>query len=136
MTGLRRIAILGLALSSPFALAVQADEVSDTFAQGVDLVEQGLKEDALVAFKKVLALDPDQEAIFQLWLGTDAYVWSDMLAAIGRHLRIDAEQRCSYLFRYFAPHEPLMHEVQHAEARAITRGSIVAIGARCVATRA
>lgn len=86
MTGLRRtvgFAIALAALSVP-TRATRADEVSDTFNQGVDLLQRGHKEDALKAFQKVLALSPNEESAYALWKDTDYAVWRDLLVEGGQ----------------------------------------------------
>jgi HEAT repeat protein len=90
MTGLRRnlgLAIAILAFSAPSWAAVRvisADELSDTFKQGVDLLQRGHKDEALKAFQKVLALSPNEEAAYGLWKDNDYGVWRDILVEGGQ----------------------------------------------------
>jgi CheY-like chemotaxis protein/thioredoxin-like negative regulator of GroEL len=86
MTGLRRtlgFAIALAAFSAP-TRAWPADEMSDTFKQGVELLERGHKEEALKAFQKVLAMSPNEEAAYALWKDNDYRVWRDLLVEGGQ----------------------------------------------------
>ncbi len=78
---------LGLVL---FLAAFQApthartvDEFSDTFQQGVELLQRGRKDEALKAFQKVLAMSPSQESAYALWRDTPGDVWTDLLVEGG-----------------------------------------------------
>jgi CheY-like chemotaxis protein len=90
MTGLRRtlgFAIASCLLTAPTWAALRgrsADEISDTFKQGVDLLERGHKDEALKAFQKVLAMSPSEEAAYSLWKETDYSVWRDLLVEGGQ----------------------------------------------------
>jgi HEAT repeat protein len=90
MTGLRRTLGFAIALavfSAPSWAAVRglsADEISDTFKQGVDLLERGHKDEALKAFQKVLAMSPNEEAAYSLWKETDYSTWRDLLVEGGQ----------------------------------------------------
>jgi CheY-like chemotaxis protein len=90
MTGLRRTLGFAFALATfaaPTWAAVSrlaADEISDTFKQGVDLLQRGHKEEALKALQKVLAMSPNEEAAYSLWKETDYSVWRDLLVEGGQ----------------------------------------------------
>lgn len=88
MTGLRRslglLAVLS-ALSFPAHAANLPDEVSDLFAEGLELLRQGEDEAALEKFTAVLAMQPDHEAAYQLWKDTDDEIWVDMLVKGGQY---------------------------------------------------
>ena len=88
MTGLRRslglLAVLS-ALSFPAHAAILPDEVSDLFAEGLELLRQGQDEAALEKFTAVLAMQPDHEAAYQLWKDTDDEIWVDMLVKGGQY---------------------------------------------------
>src|SRR5688572_9278306 len=73
--------VFAFALASVPALA--QDDVQTLFQQGVDLLRRGRKEEALVAFQKVLAADPSQEEAYQLWKETDYDIWLDMMVESG-----------------------------------------------------
>lgn len=88
MTGLRRslglLAVLS-AISLPAQAAPFVDEVSDLFNEGVELLKQGQEEAALEKFTAVLAMQPDNEAAYQLWKDTDDDIWVDMLVKGGQY---------------------------------------------------
>lgn len=87
MIGLRRQLVLPvglLALATAFqAPAFAADEVSDTFQEGVQALREGRQQEALKAFQRVLALDPSQEAAYALWQSVDEDIWLRMLIEDG-----------------------------------------------------
>ncbi|MCP3918402.1 MAG: hypothetical protein GY711_22895 [bacterium] len=76
MIRLRRKLGLALALS---AICSPALAQQDDFAQGVDLLQRGRKQEALAAFQRALAADPSNEAAYEMWKSTDAEIWTDML---------------------------------------------------------
>jgi len=89
MTLLRRTLSLALVLAAS-ASAAQAsprpvDELSDTFQRGVELLNQGKNEEALVQFQKVLAMDPSHEAAYELWRNTDSEIWFQLLRLEGQY---------------------------------------------------
>jgi len=63
--------------------AAPADEIQDAFDEGMQLLREGNDEDALRAFRRVLALDPGNEAAYELWKETDSQVWLEMLVRGG-----------------------------------------------------
>src|SRR6185436_6149179 len=65
------------------ALPAQAQDVKELFREGVDLLHRGRKEEALVAFQKVLAADPSQEEAYELWKETDYDIWLDLMVEQG-----------------------------------------------------
>lgn len=92
MIGLRRA--LGLFVSAaaistsswafaPAALAYAPDELSDTFATVIDLLQRGKKDEALAQLKKVVAMSPDQKAAYELWKSRDYADWRDLLVQGG-----------------------------------------------------
>jgi CheY-like chemotaxis protein len=87
MTGWSRTLGLFVALatlsSTSLVASARADGVSDTFKEGVDLLQRGRKADALKAFQKVLAMSPTQEQAYGLWKDNDYPVWRDMLVEGG-----------------------------------------------------
>jgi len=84
MIGLRRPLILLAVATAAFATPTfAADEVSDTFQQGVDLLQRGQKEEALAIFQQVLAMDPSHEAAYELWLKVDHEIWLQLLVMSG-----------------------------------------------------
>lgn len=83
MTGSNRKLGLLLAaalLTGPIALA---QDVQSSFKQGLELLERGRKDEALLAFQKVLALAPTSEQAYELWTSTDHKLWLEMLSAQG-----------------------------------------------------
>lgn len=87
MRGLRRsiglfVALSGLALP---AWSGPADEVSDLYREGVDLVRKGRYEEALERFTRVLALQPSHEAAYELWKSTEQDILLDLLVKGGQY---------------------------------------------------
>ncbi|MEW6074329.1 MAG: HEAT repeat domain-containing protein [Planctomycetota bacterium] len=91
MTGSRRLFCLLAIATAAFApsatpapsAAPAADEVFEAFQRGVDLLQRGQNEEALRAFQEVLALDPSQEAAYELWQKIDGEIWLKMLVLDG-----------------------------------------------------
>ena len=96
MTILRRNVGLLLALSatlSPNAMAApmaptagplwSAQDLTSDFQEGVQLLNQGRKEEALVVFQRILASDPSNEAAYELWKEVEHQVWIDLLTEGG-----------------------------------------------------
>ena len=88
MTGLRRtfgLVFALAALSAPsFAAFAPADELKDTFAQAVEMYRRGHKDEALATLQKAVAMEPSQEAAYQLWKETDYRDWRDFLVEGGQ----------------------------------------------------
>ena len=84
MIGLRRLLSLLAVATAAFTPPVfAADEVSDTFNQGVDLLKRGQNEEALAIFQQVLAMDPSHDAAYELWQNVDQEIWLKMLTLDG-----------------------------------------------------
>jgi len=87
MTGLRRtlciVAALAALVAAPWISSARADEVQDTFNQGVDLLQRGRRDEALAVFKKLLAASPTREQAYALWQNTPSNVWTDLLVEGG-----------------------------------------------------
>jgi CheY-like chemotaxis protein/tetratricopeptide (TPR) repeat protein len=91
MTGLRRtfciLAALAALATAPSAstwfFSARADEVQDTFNQGVDLLQRGRRDESLAVFKKLLGMNPTQEQAYALWQGTSPEIWTDLLVEGG-----------------------------------------------------
>jgi len=86
MTGLRRtifVAALAAFAVSPLTLQARADEVSDTFNQGVDLLQRGRRAESLTTFRKLLGMGPTQAQAFDLWQSTPSQTWTDLLVEGG-----------------------------------------------------
>jgi CheY-like chemotaxis protein len=87
MTGLRRtfciVAALAALQASPWIASARADEVQDTFKQGVDLLQRGRRDESLAVFKKLLGMSPTREQAYALWQGTDSRTWTDLLVEGG-----------------------------------------------------
>ncbi len=87
MTGMRRhlgLFALLTAMSLP-ALALSKGEASDLFKEGVDLLNRGEDAAALEKFSAVLALDPSNEAAYELWKSTEHEVWLNILVKGGQY---------------------------------------------------
>ncbi|MCB9915865.1 MAG: anhydro-N-acetylmuramic acid kinase [Planctomycetes bacterium] len=87
MTGMRRhlgLLTLVTAMSLP-AMAMTVDEATDLFNEGVALLNRGEDEAALEKFTAVLALDPSNEAAYELWKVTDHEVWLNLLVKGGQY---------------------------------------------------
>lgn len=74
---------LGLLLPLAVALPVSADDLQDSFNQGVELLKKGDREGALAQFRAALAADPSSEEAYELWRSTEHQVWLDMLVEGG-----------------------------------------------------
>lgn len=86
MIGMRRPLSLLAVLTAAFATPVfAADEVTDTFQQGVDLLKRGQHEEALQIFQNVLAMDPSHDAAYELWQTVDHEIWLKMLVMSGEY---------------------------------------------------
>jgi len=78
-----------LAYAAPTSTALTAvtwsavDEVQDLFNEGVKLLRAGKDAEALVAFQKVLALDPSHQQAYELWKTTDHQIWLDIMVKQG-----------------------------------------------------
>lgn len=86
MTGLRRtifVAALAAFAVSPLTSLAHADEVQDTFNQGVDLLQRGRRGEALTTFRKLLGMSPTQSQAFDLWSKTPSQTWTDLLVEGG-----------------------------------------------------
>ena len=89
MTGSNRMLglVLALAIATPSSAAsavlLTADEVTDKFNEGVELLARGRDAEALLAFQRVLALDPSHEQAYELWKSTDHAVWLEILVKQG-----------------------------------------------------
>jgi GrpB-like predicted nucleotidyltransferase (UPF0157 family) len=65
------------------AAPVFFQDVTSDFNEGVQMLHQGRKAEALVAFQRVLASDPANEAAYQLWKETDHQIWLELLVEGG-----------------------------------------------------
>lgn len=87
MTGLRRtlciVAALAALQASPWISSARADEVQDTFNQGIDLLARGRRDEALALFKKLLVMSPTREQAYALWQNTPTQTWTDLLVEGG-----------------------------------------------------
>jgi CheY-like chemotaxis protein/tetratricopeptide (TPR) repeat protein len=87
MTGLRRtfciLAALAALQASPWISSARADEVQDTFNQGIDLLQRGRRDESLAVFKKLLGMSPTQAQAYALWQNTPSALWSDLLVEGG-----------------------------------------------------
>lgn len=73
----------GLLLLATPSFGFSADEATDTFNEGIDLLRRGRQEEALTAFQKVLAMDLSNDEAYELWRNTDAEIWLEMLSQEG-----------------------------------------------------
>ena len=83
MTRIRRNLglLLALSLSTVSAYAQQED-----FDQGIDLLRRGRKEEALAAFKRVIASGLSNQDAYELWASSDdSSVWVDMMVEGGEY---------------------------------------------------
>ncbi len=87
MTGLRRtfciLAALAAIEASPWVASARADEVQDTFNQGVDLLQRGRRDESLATFRKLLGLSPTSQQAYDLWKNTPSQIWTDLLVEGG-----------------------------------------------------
>ncbi|MDF1839532.1 MAG: hypothetical protein P1V35_16810, partial [Planctomycetota bacterium] len=65
------------------AATVLPQDLNGDFNEGVQLLHQGRKAEALVAFQRILAADPANEAAYQLWKETDHQIWIELLVEGG-----------------------------------------------------
>ena len=83
MTGMSRKLGLALVLSVLAAAPSYAQDIQQTFDQGVDLMRRGRDEEALRAFEQVLAADPSHEEAYELFRRTEHEVWLQILSKQG-----------------------------------------------------
>ncbi|HHI68374.1 MAG TPA: hypothetical protein ENJ97_03510, partial [Planctomycetes bacterium] len=69
------------------ALAAQ-DQVQSLFREGVRLMRQGRDKEALQKFKAVLAQDPTNDVVYNLWRRTEEGVWARMLLKRGEFEKV------------------------------------------------
>ncbi len=69
------------------ALAAQ-DQVQSLFREGVRLLRQGRDKEALEKFKAVLAQDPTNDVVYNLWRRTEESVWARMLLKRGEFEKV------------------------------------------------
>ncbi len=69
------------------ALAAQ-DQVQSLFREGVRLMRQGRDKEALEKFKALLAQDPTNDTVYNLWRRTEESVWARMLLKRGEFEKI------------------------------------------------
>ena len=69
------------------ALAAQ-DQVQSLFREGVRLMRQGRDKEALQKFKAVLAQDPTNDVVYNLWRRTEESVWARMLLKRGEFEKV------------------------------------------------
>ena len=79
---------LGLTLALVAFSGPAFADVQDDFQEGVQLLKQGRRAEALAAFQKVLAGDPSNEEAYELWKATDEELFLDMLVAGGEYERV------------------------------------------------
>ena len=107
MTGLRRtlciLAAFAAIEASPWVASARADEVQDTFNQGVDLLQRGRRDESLAAFRKLLGMSPTSEQAYELWKNTPNQIWSDLMVEGGdfqliarRLMRLSLVQRAAH----------------------------------------
>jgi HEAT repeat protein len=92
MIGLRRalglfVSIAAVSTSSwaftPALRTLAPDELTDTFASAIELLQRGHDDEALVQLKRVAAMEPDQKAAYELWRSRDYADWRDLLVRGG-----------------------------------------------------
>lgn len=75
---------LGLILvAATLAMPVQADELGDTFNEGITLLKRGNRDEALISFQRILAMNPDPKAAYDLWAAVDQDEWLELLVEGG-----------------------------------------------------
>ena len=97
MTGLRRTLGLCVAVAliqAPIWASARPDELQDTFKSAIELLRRGHKDEALKALHKVLAMNPDQKAAYELWKSTDWADWRELLVE-GGDFELGARRSCS-----------------------------------------
>lgn len=82
MTGWNRKLGMVVALTA-LALPAAAQDAGALFREGVELMERGRQDEALVAFKKALSAEPSNQEAFELFRSVDGDVWLKMLTAEG-----------------------------------------------------
>lgn len=107
MTGLRRtlciLAAFAAIEASPWMASARADEVQDTFNQGVDLLQRGRRDESLAAFRKLIGMSPTSEQAYELWKSTPTQTWTDLMVEGGdfqliarRLMRLSLVQRAAH----------------------------------------
>ena len=71
--------LVALALAAP----ASAGDLQDAFDQGVQLLKEGQREEALVQFQRALAADPSNDEVYELWKTTDHEQWLSMMVEGG-----------------------------------------------------
>ena len=73
-----------VASAAPVAAPTAAVQgLAGDFNEGIQLLNQGRKEEALVVFQRILASDPSNEAAYALWKDTEHDIWLDLLVEGG-----------------------------------------------------
>jgi len=76
---------LGLIIvAATLAMPVQADELSDTFNNGMTLLKRGRNDEALISFQRILAMNPDPQAAYSLWASVGQDEWLELLVMGGQ----------------------------------------------------
>ena len=83
MTGFHRKLGTLLVLSALVAPAALAQDIQSTFEDGVALLKRGEDDQALAAFKKVLAADPSHAQAYELFKNTEHDIWMEILTKEG-----------------------------------------------------
>ncbi len=77
------LALSALLVPISTAAPSMAQGLTGDFNEGIQLLNQGRKEEALVVFQRILAADPSNEAAYALWKDTEHDVWLDLLVQGG-----------------------------------------------------
>jgi len=77
MTRLRQLGLV--AAIACLGLSASAQDINDTFNEGVDLLQRGRRDEALAKFQAVLAMDPSNDAAYELWKSTEHEIWIQLL---------------------------------------------------------
>ena len=83
MTGMHRKLGTLLVLSALVAPAALAQDIQGTFEEGVSLLKRGEDDQALAAFKTVLAADPSHAQAYELFKNTEHDIWMEILTKQG-----------------------------------------------------
>lgn len=83
VTGLATIGFAEAGSVRTNTATVVSGDTADDFQEGVDLLKQGKKTEALQAFQRALAGDLNNDAAYELWKSTDEQLFLDMLVEGG-----------------------------------------------------
>jgi len=89
MMSMRR-PIACVAFLAALTVSAFAQDLQGTFNEGVELLKRGNNTEALRKFQECLAMDPSNEAAYELFQSTEHQIWLDLLSEGGDYERVAA----------------------------------------------